>query len=231
MRRVSLPALRRLAVLAQGYAPRARAGAAADVERAVRALGCVQLDSISAVERSHRIVLGARVGAYPRQTVSRLLAAGRLFEYWAHEACLLPVEDWPLFRGLMTRRHPWRGDVLARDPLLAEEVRAAIRERGPLPARAFDGRSGGMWEWKPAKVVLEALWNAGELVVAGRVNGFQRLYDLPERVLPRAVLEAPPAAPEERDRELVRRAVLARGALTEAGIAEHWRLRGGARRP
>ena len=73
----------------------------------------MQLDSITAVERSHRIALGSRVGAYPRRTVSRLLGAGRVFEYWAHEACLIPVEDWPLFRARMSASHPWRGDVLA----------------------------------------------------------------------------------------------------------------------
>src|SRR6266536_1760055 len=88
---------------------------------------------------------------------------------------------------------------------------------------------GGMWDWKPAKKVLEALWNLGEVVIAGRVNGFQRLYDLPERVLPREVLDAPVPDEETRLRELVRRAVLARGALTDSGVANHWwHLRGRA---
>jgi len=224
-------ALRRLAIGAQGYASRARSGTAREVEEAIRRLSCVQLDSITAVERSHRIVLGGRVGAYPRQTVSRLLGQGRIFEYWAHEACLLPVEDWPLFRSVMRRPHPWRGDVLAREPQLAEEVRVAIRERGPLASRHFEGEGGGgMWGWKPAKVVLEALWHHGEVVIAGRVNGFQRLYDLAERVLPREVLEAPEADEPARLRELAMRAVRARGALTEAGVVEHWRLRGGTKR-
>ncbi|HXG77345.1 MAG TPA: crosslink repair DNA glycosylase YcaQ family protein, partial [Gaiellaceae bacterium] len=230
MRTISLPALRRLAVHAQGYAGRPRRGSAREVEDAVRRLSCVQLDSITAVERSHRIVLGARVGAYPRGTVSRLLGRGRLFEYWAHEACLLPVEDWPLFRPVMSNEHPWRGNVLERERALADEVRAAIRERGPLASRHFEGASGGMWGWKPAKVVLEALWHSGELVVAGRVNGFQRLYELAERVLPPEVLDAPVPDEAARLRELVRRAVSARGALTEAGIVEHWRLRGGTAR-
>jgi len=197
----------------------------------VRRLSCVQLDSITAVERSHRITLGSRVGAYPRETVSRLLGKGRIFEYWAHEACLLPVEDWPLFRPVMETHHPWRGDVVGQHPGLADEVRAAIRERGPLASRHFDGKGGGgMWNWKPAKTMLEALWHRGEIVIAGRVNGFQRLYDLAERVLPREVLEAPVPDEAERLRELVLRAVRARGALTEAGVIEHWRLRGGTAR-
>jgi len=231
VRTISLTAVRRLAIAAQGYASRSRRGTGREVEDAIRRLSCVQLDSITAVERSHRIVLGSRVGAYPRQTISRLLGAGRLFEYWAHEACLVPSEEWPLFRPVMTRHHPWRGDALARHPELAEQVRAAIRERGPLTSRDFEGQGGGgMWNWKPAKVVLEALWNAGEVVIAGRVNGFQRLYDLPERVLPREVLQAAPLDEETRLRELALRAVRSRGALTAAGVAEHWRLRGGAAR-
>ena len=231
MRTVSVTAVRRIAIDAQGYASRARTGNSHEVEETIRALSCVQLDSITAVERSHRIALGSRVGAYPRETVSRLLGEGRIFEYWAHEACLIPVDEWPLFRARMTRHHPWRGDVTAEHPEVTREVLDAIRERGPVTSREFGGEGGaGMWNWTPAKMVLESLWNAGEIVIAGRVSGFQRSYDLAERVIPREVLDAP--APDEttRDRELAVRAVRARGALTDAGIAEHWRLRGGAAR-
>ena len=231
MREISPTALRRIVIGAQGYASRSRSGTRREVEDAIRRLSCVQLDSITAVERSHRITLGSRVGAYPRETISRLLGRGRIFEYWAHEACLVPVEEWPLFRSRMTHYHPWRGDVVAEHPELAEEVRAAIRERGPLTSRDFEGKGGGgMWNWKPAKMVLESLWNAGEIVIAGRVAGFQRLYDLAERVIPRELLEAPVPDASTRDRELTLRAVRARGALTEAGIVEHWRLRGGTAR-
>jgi hypothetical protein len=228
---VSLTALRRLAIAAQRYAPRARPGSANEVEETIRTLSCVQLDSISTVERSHRIVLASRVGAYPREAVTQLLRKGRVFEYWAHEACLVPVEDWPLFRSVMSEHHPWRGDVIGQHPALAEDVRAAIRDRGPLASRDFDGSGpGGMWNWKPAKVMLEALWHRGELVIAGRVSGFQRLYDLAERVVPREVLEAPELDEPTRLRELTLRAVRGRGALTEAGVVEHWRLAGGVAR-
>jgi uncharacterized protein YcaQ len=231
MRTVSLAALRRIAVGAQGYTSRSRTGTRREVEATIRRLSCVQLDSITAVERSHRIALGSRVGTYPRETVSRLLGGGRIFEYWAHEACLIPVEEWPLFRAPMGAHHPWRGDVLGQHPELAEEVRAAVRERGPIASRDFDGKGdGGMWNWKPAKIMLEALWNSGEIVIAGRVSGFQRLYDLAERVIPREVLDAPEPDEPTRLRELAVRAVCARGALTDAGIVEHWRLRGGADR-
>jgi uncharacterized protein len=231
VRTITLPALRRLVIGAQGYAARSRRGTAREVERTVRRLSCVQLDSISTVERSHRIALASRAGAYPRGTVDRLLARGRLFEYWAHEACLLPAEDWPLFVAAMRNGgRRWYGDVERTHPHLADEILATIRERGPLGSRHFEGSTeGGMWNWKPAKAMLERLWNGGELVIAGR-QGFQRLYDLPERVLPKAVLDAPVPGTDDRVRELALRAVTARGALTESGIVEHWRLRGGAAR-
>ncbi|MDH4102770.1 MAG: winged helix DNA-binding domain-containing protein [Thermoleophilia bacterium] len=231
MRTVGPTELRRLAITAQGYSSRARRGTLVEVEATIRRLSCVQLDSITAVERSHRITIGSRVGAYPRETVSRLLGQGRIFEYWAHEACLIPVEEWPLFRATMRKHHPWRGDVIGQHPQLAEEVRAAVRERGPIASRDFDGTGGGgMWSWKPAKVMLEALWNSGEVVIAGRVSGFQRLYDLSERVIPREVREAPEPDEVTRLRELTVRAVRARGVLTESGIVEHWRLKGGVAR-
>ena len=163
------PRLRRLAIAAQGYATRSRAGSTAEVEAAIRRLSCVQLDSISAVERSHRIALASRVGAYKPGIVPRLLGAGRVFEYWAHEACLLPVEEWPLFVAQMRdggRR--WYGDVGETHPHLADEILAEIRARGPLGSRHFEGASeGGMWNWKPAKAMLDRLWNHGDLVIAG----------------------------------------------------------------
>jgi uncharacterized protein YcaQ len=228
VRTISLPALRRLVIGAQGYAARSRRGTAHEVEATVRRLSCVQLDSISTVERSHRIALASRTGAYPRGTVDRLLARGRLFEYWAHEACLLPAEDWPLFVPTMRNGgRRWYGEIERTHPHLAQEILGTIRERGPLGSRHFEGATeGGMWNWKPAKAMLERLWNGGELVIAGR-QGFQRLYDLPERVLPDSVLRAPVPGPDERLRALAVRAVGSRGALTEAGIVEHWRLRGG----
>ena len=231
MRTVSLTALRRLAIAAQGYASRSRTGSSREVEETIRRLSCVQLDSISAVERSHRIALSSRVGVYRPGTVPRLLARGRVFEYWAHEACLLPVEEWPLFVSQMREGgRRWYGDVGETHPHLAEEILEEIRARGPLGSRHFEGASeGGMWNWKPAKAMLDRLWNHGDLVIAGR-QGFQRLYDLPERVIPKEVLEAPVPGDVERLRALALKAIRARGALTEAGLVEHWRLRGGVAR-
>jgi uncharacterized protein YcaQ len=227
---LSLAALRRHVVAAQGYATRYRVSGADEVAAAIRRLSAVQLDSISTVERAHRLTLLARVGRYPPRTVTQLLQTGRVFEYWAHEACLLPIEDWPLARSRMLSRpdHPWWGDVIERDPALADRVMGEIRERGPLGSRHFEGgpNVGGMWNLKPAKRMLEALWSCGRLVIGAR-DGFQRMYDLPERVIPGEVLGAPVPGEEEVMRRLVLRAVAARGALTEAGVVEHWRLKGG----
>jgi uncharacterized protein len=231
---VSATAVRRLAVAAQGYAGRYRRATESTVEEAIRRLSCVQLDSISTVERSHRIALTGRVGDYPREAISQLLGKGRIFEYWAHEACLLPIESWPLCsRAMRNGGRDWYSnvnDVKSAYPELAEEILERIREDGPLASRQFEGAAGGgMWNWKPAKAMLERLWNHGELVIAGR-QGFQRVYDLPERVIPRAQLEAPVPPLDEVLRCFAEQAVRARGVLTEAGITEHWRLRGGTTR-
>ena len=231
MESVSVAQLRRYVVAHQGYATRFRRGKAADVAAAIHRLGCVQLDSISTVGRAHRLTLSARIGAYPEPAVSKLLKAGRIFEYWAHEACLLPIEDYPLFKRRMVhlREHHWWGRKHDHDPAVKKHVLDAIREHGALPTRFFEGGGGGgMWNWKPEKRILEDLFAAGDIAVAGR-DGFQRLYDLPERVIPREQLDAPTPTEEEFRRGYVLRAVRARGALTESGIAEHCRFQGGAR--
>jgi uncharacterized protein len=228
---VSVGQLRRYLVAHQGYATRFRRARAADVAAAIHKLGCVQLDSISTVGRAHRLTLGSRIGAYPETAVSQLLKAGRIFEYWAHEACLVPIEDYPLFKRRMEhlRERHWWGRKHDHDPELKAHVLDALRENGALPTRFFEGGGGGgMWNWKPEKRILEDLFAAGEVVVAGR-DGFQRLYDLPERVIPRDQLEAPAPSDEEFRRGYVLRAVQGRGALTEAGIAEHCRFQGGAK--
>ncbi len=229
---VAVSDLRRHVIAAQGYAGRKRTGTIADVEAAIRTLGAVQLDSISTVDRSHRLTVCARVGRYPRDTVTKLLDSGRVFEYWAHEACLLPIDRWRMWKRRMDeyRVHPWHGEVIAENPGLADQVLGEIRERGALGSRHFEGAgSGGMWNWKPAKVMLEALWSSGQLVICGR-QGFQRLYDLTERVIPEEHREAPTPTDEQFLREVITWAVRSRGALTEAGVVEHARLKGGVAR-
>ena len=167
MAALPLAALRRHVVAWQGFATRYRRATEDDVAECVRRLSCVQLDSIAAVERSHLLVLGARTGAVDPAAVSRLLASGRLFEYWAHEACLLPVEDWPLLRHRMRERrtHHWWGPVIDSEPALAARILAEVRERGPLGSRHFEGRGGGgMWRLETCQA------DARRLVDGGRVG-------------------------------------------------------------
>ncbi len=230
---VSLRAIRSLVVSAQAFAPRFRRARAEEIEAGIRRLSAVQLDSISAVDRAHRLTLSARIGAFAESELQSLVAGGRIFEYWAHEACLLPVELWPHFRRTMEGQGHWRfhEHALRDHAALVEPVLERIRAEGPLGSRDFAGAGGktDMWDWKPAKMVLEALWDRGVLAIAGR-NGFQRRYDLAERVIPRAVLEAPAPGEDETLRTFAVLAVQARGALTEPAIREHWRLKGGRAR-
>jgi uncharacterized protein YcaQ len=217
-----------------------------DAEAAIRRASCIQLDTITTVERSHRVAIASRAGTYPPGTVPQLLREGRVIEGWAHALCVVPADDWPLYawaRERMREASPWHGDVRTRYPGLEEQVLGEIRECGPLGSRDFAGKpdpaphragtsSEVMWSWKPAKQMLDALFASGDLVIADRVN-FQRRYDLPERVLPRDVLEAPIPAEEEAVRALIVKAVRARGALSEFAIVEHvrpmWYFLGGAK--
>jgi hypothetical protein len=228
---VALAALRRYVVAHQGYAARFRRAAGDDVAAEVARLQAVQLDSIATVDRAHRLTLSSRVGAYDETAISELLRAGRIFEYWAHEACLLPIADYPLFKRRMLElrdRHWWGRERTTEMRAVEKGVLARIQEEGALPVRAFEGRSGPMWGWKPAKRALEHLFAAGEIAIAGR-QGFQRVYDLPERVIPRRALEAPTPSEDEFRRGYALRAVQGRAALTESGIAEHCRFDGGAK--
>jgi uncharacterized protein YcaQ len=225
---VPLEAARRLVVTRAGFRSRRRQATVADVEATIARLGCVQLDAISTVDRSQRLVLAARSGRLPDGVQDRLLRQGRVFEYWAHEACLIPIADWPYFVARMQdrRHHQWFGPVFAEQGPLIERILATVAEQGPVSSRDFGGAGTGYWNWSEPKRVLEALWTAGQLVVSGR-RGIERMYDLPERVLPREVLEAPIPSPRDRLRHLVVRSVCARGLMLEPRVRDYYRLRGG----
>ena len=227
---VTLAEVRRRALAAQRFAQRGPGSDVDEVEAAIRRLPCVQLDTISTVARSHRIVLGSRIGPYVEEAISRLLASGRVFEYWAHEACLLPAEAYPLVRHRMGGDGRWETHrrVLGEHPDVVDAVLARLREEGPLPSRAFEsGRDA--YGQKAARTALAALWDRGVVAVAGRPGG-QRLYDVAERVIPREQLDAREPSEPELLRALVETAVRARGVLTESAVVEHWRLRGGVAR-
>ena len=237
---------RRLALAAQGFGrprPTGRVDAR-HLRRAIDDVGLLQLDSVNVFCRSHYMPVYSRLGPYPRQALDRLAwhEDGRgktrrarrrdLIEYWGHEASLLPVELQPLLRWRMARVDAlaWKGvaRIAAEQPQLLEFVLDMVRERGPIRASelAAKGRRrepGEMWSWSEEKTALEYLFFSGRVCAARRVN-FERLYDLPERVLPRDVLEAPTPSQEEAQRQLVLIAAKRLGVATEADLGDYFRL-------
>ena len=237
---------RRLALAAQGFG-RPRPTGRVDtrhLRRAIDDVGLLQLDSVNVFCRSHYMPLFSRLGPYPRQALDRLAwhenpggkarRAGQrdLIEYWGHEASLLPVDLQPLLRWRMARadKLAWKNvaRVAAEQPELLEFVLYMVRERGPLRASdlAAKGRRrepGEMWSWSEEKTALEYLFFSGQVCAARRVN-FERLYDLPERVLPPQVLNAPTPSQDEAQRQLLLIAAKRLGVATEADLGDYFRL-------
>jgi uncharacterized protein YcaQ len=228
---LTLAGARALHLAAQGMLqPRRRRATKADVIDTIRAMGVLQIDTISVVARSPYLVLWSRLGQYEPAWLEQHLAEGRLFEYWAHEACFVPIEDYGLLRHRMLDpaamgwkySATWmreRADDVAR-------VLAHIRSKGPTRSADFergDGQAGGWWEWKPEKRSLEVLFTSGQLMIARRHN-FQRIYDLAERVHPGWDDSQMPAMDETR-RQFVLRTVKALGLCKAAWIADYYRTR------
>ncbi len=191
--------LRRIALERQGLLRKNSFGRGKGATlRAIEHLGYVQIDTIAVVERAHHHVLFSRVSNYRPAMLDRLVRERRVFEYWYHAAAWLPMRDYRFALPRMAKMHGDRNWFPDADRKLQREILARIRAEGPLKARDFedpDHDSGGWWEWKPAKQSLEQLFMQGELMVSGR-NGFQKLYDLPERVLPDWVETRPPTLAE-----------------------------------
>jgi len=225
------PAARALHLAAQQMlGPPRRRAAKADVLAAIRRMGMLQIDTISVVARSPYLVLWSRLGDYQPAWLDELLAEGALFEYWAHEACFLPIEDYGLYRHRM--RDPeamgWKYSANWMRERAAEvgALLAHVRANGPVRSSDFersDGKAGGWWEWKPEKRSLEVLFTAGELMIARRHN-FQRIYDLAERVHPTWRDEHTPPLDAVR-RNFVLQAVRALGLAKAAWIPDYHRTR------
>jgi uncharacterized protein YcaQ len=223
---------RRLALAAQGFGRGARDGTGR-LSAAVERLGLLQIDSVNVLERAHYLPLFSRLGPYDREALDRLshYAPRRLFEYWGHEASLIPVATQPLLRWRMARaaEQAWGGmrRINHERPELLERILEEVRDRGPIPAGAVvdEIQTGGKgwWEWSDVKRGFEFLFWSGQITCARR-RGFQRQYDLPERVLPRAVLDTPTPATEDAQRELLRIAARALGVATESDLRDYFRL-------
>jgi uncharacterized protein len=228
---------RRIALAAQGFAtPRPQGPVTKrQLVRLIERLGVVQIDSVNVVSRTHYLPAFARLGAYRREMLEEVAWAKKrpLFEYWAHEASLLPVESQPLFRWRMQDAHDgagvWKGVArfLRERRDFVDKVLEEIARRGPLSASDLEmGQKGegGWWGWSDAKRAVECLFWTGELTTATRRGTFERVYGLPEKVLPRAIVEAPTPSREEAQRELLRIAIRAMGVATAFDLRDYFRM-------
>ena len=234
---------RRVALAAQGFGvPRPdRAITIRDVQAMTTRLGQFQIDSINVVTRAQFMPLYSRFGPYDTRLLERAVhrPPRRLFEYWGHAASLIDVTLEPMLRFRMQAgyRDVWAGveRVARENPDLVEFVRGEVKARGPISARQLEveeerDRSNWGWNWSGVKTVLEWLFYCGEVASAYRNSQFERVYDLPERVLPPAVLAVPTPTPEESVVGLVRRAAQALGVASESCLRDYFRTRPGMTR-
>lgn len=226
---------RRIALAAQGFGrPQPAAPGRKHVRELVRKLGVVQIDSVNVVARTHYLPAFSRLGPYPREALEAEAWGARrgLFEYWGHEASLLPLETQPLLRWRMARARDghgvWGGVARfgreRRDYI--EYVLKEIARRGPVTGADFnDAPRGapGWWSWSDGKRALEWLFWAGLITTKTR-RGFERVYDLTERALPRRIVNLPTPDEAEAQRELVRIAARALGVATMADLRDYFRL-------
>jgi hypothetical protein len=236
-------AARRAALAAQGFADARPAGPVGrrHLGRLLSRIRLLQLDSVNVAVRAHYMPVFSRLGPYDAGVVDDAAwthAARRprmLVEYWAHEASLLPVDDWPLLLSGAKRAGWWRHyeALAAREPQLVDDLLAAVEELGPVGAGTLEEVLGGRsaprpkgatwWARSDIKRICEWLFGTGALTTGARVH-FQRLYDLPGRVLPPEVLARHPADADDAARALVLRAAGALGVATEPDLRDYYRL-------
>jgi len=234
--RLSAVQARRMALAAQGFADRhgAREPDGWALRRVLDRVGLIQIDSVNVLSRAHYLPLFSRLGPYDTELLDRAAhrAPRRLFEYWGHEASLLPVAIQPLLRWRMERAgdDAWGGvrRIQRERPELVERVLEEVRDRGPIAASEVveehaPSRTGPWWDWSDVKRAFEWLFWSGQITSARR-RGFERLYDLPERVLPREVVETPTPSLEDAQRELMRIAARALGVAAERDLRDYFRL-------
>jgi hypothetical protein len=226
---------RRIALAAQGFtdARPADAPTKRHLHRMLDRIGVIQMDSVNVLVRTHYLPAFSRLGAYPRELLEREAWGRRpsLFEYWGHEASLMPHALQPLMRWRMERARAgetWGGLArFARERRdYIDNVLAEIEKRGPVTGADFsDGKPGrsGWWEWSDGKRALEWLFWAGFITTRTR-RGFERVYDLTERVLPASILDIPTPAEDEAHRALLLIAAKALGVATEGDLRDYFRM-------
>jgi uncharacterized protein YcaQ len=232
---------RRIALAAQGFADARPTGTVTrrHLVRVLRRIRLLQLDSVTVLARAHYLPMFSRLGPYPRELLDDaawgypIRRPRLLVECWAHEASLVPVGDWPLLHSGAKKPGWWQryGELAQRAPELVSAVLGAVKEQGPVGAGTLERElgagiravPGSWWNRTDTKRICEWLFGMGQLV-AGTRRGFERLYDLPERVLPAEVLGRR-VDPEQGARELVTRVSSALGVATEADLRDYYRLR------
>jgi uncharacterized protein YcaQ len=216
--------VRRIQLRAQGLL--GAEGRRGGVPGVLSRLGAVQLDTISVLARSHELIPYARLGAVPRARIERAYwKQAATFEYWAHAACILPVEEWPFFA--FRRRH-YRARGLRWHQVSQQacaEVLARLQSDGPLTTGDLGGakRTSEWWDWSEHKIAIEYLLDTGDVVCTER-TGWRRVYDLPSRVIPEDLLKQDPTD-EECLTRLVAKAGQALGVATKADLADYFRLK------
>lgn len=231
----SVDEARRIALAAQGF-DRPRPSGRLDarhLRRIFDTVGLVQIDSVNVLARAHYMPFFSRLGPYDQGALDRLAwGSGRIFEYWGHEASLIPAERYGLFRHRMVGgRRMWqrREEFLRQHADRADALVEYIRENGPVVHGEVHAQSpeaerrAGWWEWSEAKRLLEALFTNGRLAVGNRRN-FARLYDVPERVLPAEALSGPHPPAEDALRELARLGAVHHGIGTASDIGDYYRI-------
>lgn len=236
---LSLRQARRTALAAQGFVPSRRGLTRPDrrhLDKVVDTIGLLQIDSINVLERSHYLPLFSRLGPYSKRLLEDAAycpqSKRRLFEYWGHEASLLPVALEPLLRWRMERAANGQGvykEIVKfgrEKKATVEDVFERVRELGPAGVSDISGdekRNAPWWGWTDTKTALELLFWTGRITTQGRRN-FERIYDLPERVIPPEILAVPTPREDDAQRELIRIAARAHGVATETDLRDYFRM-------
>ncbi|MFL2523082.1 MAG: winged helix-turn-helix domain-containing protein [Candidatus Azotimanducaceae bacterium] len=215
-----LDRLKRLALASQGLIGRSPFGTGTSgAIKAIEHLSYIQLDSISVIERAHNHIWRSRVPDFRPDQSNQLLEDAQVFEYWAHAAAYLPIKE---YRYYLADKSAVKDGTLRRgytkDRKLMAQVLKRIADEGPLASKDLEDRrtkSNGWWDWKPAKRAVEALYFEGELMISSRA-GFQKTYNLAERVLPKGIDSTPPTI-EERASHMLDQQLACHGLVSAVG--------------
>ena len=235
MQTLSRPQARRIALAAQGFLDPGHASATMrTLARTVRRTGVLQVDSVNVLARAHLMPLYSRMGPYDVGLLQRASSGReqrRLVEYWAHVQAFMPVELWPAmqFRRDQYRERRGKWSFVAEDDELESRLLSEIAERGASTSRDLDDglprtKEHWGWNWSRTRRMLDYLFSVGDVAIAGRTTQFEVLYDLPERVLPAAVLSMPTPTRAEQHLELVRRAAISHGVATTRCLSDYFRM-------